>query len=132
MKPTLFHPTFHHTAVGVFLAAAVLASAGALVADPPSVDPPTAAEHEAAVAWCRIRTLRQEIGLTSHNLAARACTPQFWGNSGTNSGDAIPFFVRAAAGAPNESAARVRRARQGEEGGEKMVLCPQITMPGRA
>ena len=63
MKPTPFHPTFPRAAVGVLLAAAVLASAGALVAERPGAAPPTAAEHEAAVAWCRIRTLRQETGL---------------------------------------------------------------------
>ena len=74
MKPTPVHPTFRRAAVAVLLAAAVLASAGPLLAGSPSADPPTAAEHEAAVAGCRIRTLRQEIGLTSHALAAMACT----------------------------------------------------------
>ena len=74
MKPTLFHPTFHHTAVGVLLATAVLASAGVVLAGPPSAAPPTAAEHEAAVAWCGIRTLRQETGLTDDGLARMACT----------------------------------------------------------
>jgi hypothetical protein len=74
MKSTLFHPTFPRAAVGVLLAAAVLAGAASVLAEPPSVDPPTAAEHDAAVAWCRIRTLRQETGLTDDGLARMACT----------------------------------------------------------
>ena len=74
MKLTLLHRTFRRAAVGVLLAAAVLASAGVVLAEPPSADPPTDAEHEAAVAWCRVRTLRQEIGLTNHDLATMACT----------------------------------------------------------
>jgi len=85
MKPTPFQPTFRRVALAHLLAAAALASAGALVAErpgadrpsaaQPSVAPPTTAEHEAAVAWCRIRTLRQEIGLTNDGLARMACAP---------------------------------------------------------
>ena len=74
MNSTLFHPTFRRAAVGVLLATAVLAGATSVLAEPPSADPPTAAAHEAAVAWCRIRTLRQEIGLTDDDLAQMACT----------------------------------------------------------
>ena len=69
-----FCPTIYLAAVGVLLATAVLAGAVPLLAGPPSAEPPTAAAHEAAVAWCRIRTLRQEVGLTNHGLAAMACT----------------------------------------------------------
>ena len=42
--------------------------------------------------------------------------------------DAIPFFVPAAAGAPPGPAACVRYSRQAGEGGQKMVLCPQINV----
>jgi len=71
MKPTLFHPPFRRAAVGVLLAAAVLAHAQAAAAPRPAM---TEEQRAAAAVWGQIDGLRVDLALTNRDLARMACT----------------------------------------------------------
>ena len=57
------------TAATVLAAAMLVLSSGALRAAPP-----TAADEREAVAWCAIRRLREDLHLSSNDLAALGCS----------------------------------------------------------
>ena len=69
MTCTGTHRKCHVAAAAVLAAAMLVLSSAALRAAPP-----TAADEREAVAWCAIRSLRADLHLSSHDLAAMGCS----------------------------------------------------------